>query len=155
MTSFRPIAALSGVRLDDAACTGQAADDIASLRAELQALKSDYTARVSALETRIEQLESAPAVPATAAPVPRTTCSRGGIGRGSAFNPAISLILGGTYTDTSRDPESWHIGGFIPSGGEVGPGERSFNLGESELALSCQCRSVFFRDDDRRDLRRG
>ena len=61
----------------------------------------------------------------------------------TAFNPAISLILGGSYTDTSQDPETWSIGGFIPSGGEVGPGERSFNLGESELTLSANVDPYF------------
>ena len=121
---------------------GQAADDIESLRAELQALKSDYTARVSALETRIEQLESAPAVPATAEAVPQQPAPAAG-SAATAFNPAISVILGGSYTDTSQDPESWTIGGFIPSGGEVGPGERSFNLGESELALSANVDPYF------------
>ncbi|HET7794295.1 MAG TPA: hypothetical protein VFL64_13010 [Rhizobacter sp.] len=54
----------------------------------------------------------------------------------SAFNPAISLILNGTYADLSRDPETYTLQGFIPSGGEVGPGKRGFSLGESELTLS-------------------
>jgi outer membrane murein-binding lipoprotein Lpp len=36
-----------------------ATDDLAALRAELEALKSDYTSRVQALEARIKQLESA------------------------------------------------------------------------------------------------
>src|SRR4051812_40656608 len=49
-----------------------AADDVAALRAELEALKNDYANKVASLETRISQLESstsgtAPAV-ATAAP---------------------------------------------------------------------------------------
>src|ERR1700682_6535960 len=58
--------------------SGQAAtDDVAALRAELEALKTDYTSRVHALEARIKQLESAvvtaqlgaaPAPPATTAP---------------------------------------------------------------------------------------
>ena len=38
----------------------------------------------------------------------------------------------------------------MPSGGEVGPGERSFNLGESELTLSRQRRSVFLGAADAR-----
>ena len=61
----------------------------------------------------------------------------------SAFNPAISLILGGSYTSTSRDPEDWNIAGFPPSGGEVGPGERSFNLGESELTFAASIDPYF------------
>ncbi len=39
----------------------------------------------------------------------------------NAFNPAVSLILGGSYTRLSRDPESHRITGFMPSLGEVGP----------------------------------
>ncbi|HKE95579.1 MAG TPA: hypothetical protein VKB34_14795 [Povalibacter sp.] len=142
MTSFRPIAALPALAcILLPALSEAAADDVASLRAELQALKNEYVQRVDALEARIQQLEAAPAPvespPATAAPM-----ASGG-GAASAFNPAISVILGGTYTDTSRDPQDWHIGGFIPSGGEVGPGERSFNLGESEITLSANVDPYF------------
>jgi hypothetical protein len=50
-----------------------AADDLASLKAELEALKSDYNSRVQALEQRIKALENAanaaPAAPAAAPPV--------------------------------------------------------------------------------------
>lgn len=116
-----------------------AADDIAALRAELEALQSAYAARIGALESRIAELESA-SVEATPAPVaalaPTPVLA-------SAFNPAISLILIGNYTDASRNPEDWRIAGFIPSGGEVGPGERSFNLGESELTLSASVDPYF------------
>ena len=38
----------------------------------------------------------------------------------AAFNPAISLILQGTAR-ASRDPKTYQITGFVPSGGEVGP----------------------------------
>jgi len=119
-----------------------AADDVATLRAELQALKSEYNDRVTALEARITQLESEPA-PAPATPVPAAPVASASSGA-SAFNPAVSVILGGTYTDTSRDPHDWHIGGFIPSGGDVGPGDRSFNLGESELTLSSNVDPYFY-----------
>ncbi len=61
----------------------------------------------------------------------------------SAFNPAISLVLAGNYADTSRDPEDWRIAGFMPNGGEIGPGERSFNLGESELTLAASVDPYF------------
>jgi hypothetical protein len=117
-----------------------AADDVSALRAELQALKNDYSARVDALEARIQQLEVAPAaeVPAPA-PEPRVAAGS----NASAFNPAISLILGGSYTNTSRNPEDWNIAGFPPSGGEVGPGERSFNLGESELTFAASIDPYF------------
>lgn len=62
----------------------------------------------------------------------------------TAFNPAISLILAGNYADLSQDPATFHIAGFIPSGGEMGPGERSFNLGESELTVNANVDPYFF-----------
>jgi hypothetical protein len=143
MTSCKARAALLALAGVIMPALGQAAaaDDVAALRAELDALKKEYTTRVDALEQRIATLESAPVGELTQqapapAPAPQMAIpSQGGGAPGTAFNPAISLILAGSYTDTSRDPSDWHIGGFIPSGGEVGPGERSFNLGESEITL--------------------
>src|SRR5580700_6117337 len=83
--------------------SGQAAtDDVAALRAELEALKTDYTSRVQALEARIKQLESAvvtaqlgaaPAPPAPtpppAYPQPLPAAAPGKSSNATAFNPAI------------------------------------------------------------------
>ncbi len=52
----------------------------------------------------------------------------------NAFNPAISLILSGGYARLSQDPANYAISGFI-KGGDIGPGERGFSLGESELVV--------------------
>ena len=120
-----------------------AADDVASLRVEMQALKSEYNARVDALEARIQQLEAAPTQVAATEPPPPPEPAPSGGGGISAFNPAISLILGGSYTNAARNPGDWNIAGFPPSGGEVGPGERSFNLGESELTFSANIDPYF------------
>ena len=141
MLSFRPMAALLALALMPV--VAGAADDVSALRAELQALKTEYGARVDALEARIQQLEAAPAVPAPEpVPAPETPAPKSA-GGASAFNPAISMILGGSYTSTSRDPGDWNIAGFPPSGGEVGPGERSFNLGESELTFAANIDPYF------------
>jgi hypothetical protein len=144
MTSFRPMAALLALSILPA--IAPAADDVSVLRAELQALKSDYNARVEALEARILQLEAAPVaaqVAETPPPATEATPTAAPGGGASAFNPAVSLILGGSYTSTSRDPSSWNIAGFPANGGEVGPGERSFNLGESELTFSASIDPYF------------
>jgi hypothetical protein len=145
MTIFRPVAALLALSILPAMAS--AADDATALRAELQALKSEYSARVDALEARISQLEAAPAAAAAVAdvslPAPEPALPAPPGGGASAFNPAISLILGGSYTNTSRDPGDWNIAGFPPNGGEVGPGERSFNLGESELTFSASIDPYF------------
>jgi hypothetical protein len=124
----------------------RAADDVAALRAEIAALKAEYAQRVSALEARIDELESATAAAAAAAataaaepPPPVATPAR----NASAFNPAIAVILAGNYADLSRDPVDYHIAGFVPSGAEVGPGERGFNLGESEITFAASVDPYF------------
>lgn len=143
MTSLRYVAAsltLAGALLP---AIGLADDDVAALRAELEALKSDYASRLAALEARIEELS---AVPPAAGPTVAQEAPAPGSGpasAASAFNPAVSVILTGNYTNLSQDPESWTIAGFLPSGGEVGPGERSFNLAESELVLSASVDPYF------------
>ena len=62
----------------------------------------------------------------------------------NSFNPAVSLILNGTYSNLSKDPNTWTMSGFQPTGGEVGPGSRSFSLGESELGLSANIDQYFY-----------
>src|SRR5690349_230368 len=147
MLRFRPVAALLALALMPV--VSEAADDVGALRAELQALKDEYGARVDALEARIQQLEAASATPAEAVAPPGDMLASGTESRmasgsnSSAFNPAISLILGGSYTSTSRDPADWNIAGFPPSGDEIGPGERSFNLGESELTFAASIDPYF------------
>ncbi|MEO1767360.1 TonB-dependent receptor [Thiobacter aerophilum] len=101
--------------------------DIAALRAEIEALRSQYEARIAALEAKLAQAERERAS-VGAQPSPSNTAT--------AFNPAISLILSGTYANLQRDPASCRLDGFVPSGGEVGPPPRSFSLGESELVLA-------------------
>lgn len=128
---------------------GQAAsDDVASLRAELTSMKGEYAARIQALEARISQLESAAATPPVAPalveaqpPPPAPTAKGGGA---NAFNPAISMILAGNYASLSQDPASYRVAGFIPPPSGTGPGERSFNLGESELTVASNVDPYFF-----------
>lgn len=123
------------------------ADETASLRTELEALKSDYAARVQALEARIAQLEArTAAAPAASTAEPAVPSGMAGqvSNVATAFNPAMSVILAGNYANLSQDPGTYSIAGFIPSGGEIGPGERSFNLGESELTLTANVDPYFF-----------
>lgn len=69
----------------------------------------------------------------------------------NAFNPEISLILDSKFARTSRDPASYGIRGFLPSGGEIAPPNRSFSLGESELAISANI-DHYFRGNGRFSL---
>jgi hypothetical protein len=151
MTSLKPVAAFLVLTCAGMPALSVAADDAASLRAELQALKAEHAKRISALEERITQLEAGTEMaaemnaPGQAAPEPRPAAPApaGTRSAASAFNPAISMILAGTYTSTSEDPGSWRIAGFMPNDGEIGPVERSFSLGESELTLAANVDPYF------------
>jgi hypothetical protein len=122
--------------------------DLARLREEMQQLRKNYEERMQALEKRLadaearagkaEQSASEAVKAAEARPVaPQRTPGE------NAFNPAISLILQGTYAHTSRDPNSFAITGFVPSGGEVGPPKRGFRAGESELFVTANVDPYF------------
>jgi hypothetical protein len=143
---FSPAGLLLALTLPSTAA--MAADDLAALRAEMQALRASYEARLQALEARLQAAErgaptaAAPATP-TAAPAPAATAPSGPGMRGAAsgnansFNPALSLILSGLYTRTSRDPEDYRITGFArPEDAEIGPGTRGLSLAETELGFA-------------------
>lgn len=100
-------------------------------------MRETYERRIESLERRLVEAETKASTGSqtSAAPEPVAAASRP-TRRDNAFNPAISLILQGTYTHTSKDPDSYAITGFMPSGGEVGPPKRSFGLGETELVFS-------------------
>jgi hypothetical protein len=130
------------------ACAGPAlAQDaeLAKIRAEIEQMKRAYEQRIQALEKRLEEAEaksgkaerSAANAEAAAASASSRPASE------NAFNPAISLILQGTYANTSQDPNTFQITGFVPSGGEVGPPKRSFGLGETELAIAANIDPYF------------
>ena len=125
------------------------ASEVDELRAQLEAMKSEYQSRIQALESRLAQLEeqaAAPPAAVAAAPVaaPAPAPSGGGGNAANAFNPTVAVILGGRYTQTSVDPASYAIAGFIPAGDGVGPAPRSFNLDESELTLAANIDPYFF-----------
>lgn len=129
--------------------------DLQTIRSEIQQLKQSYEARIQALETRLKQAETnaqsaqasasqaeakvaqvaaAPqALPATAAPA----ASAG------AFNPGISLILSGIYSNLSQDPTQYRMTGFVPSG-DIGPGKRGFSLSETELGIYANIDPYFY-----------
>jgi hypothetical protein len=134
------------------------AEDIAALRAEINALRESYEAKLQALDARLRAAEAAatPATPAKpaqaaasapmataeaappAAPAPAAAPAPVATGGGAnAFNPAVSLILSGTATHTTLDPARYAITGFaVPPDVQIGPGTRGFSLGETELAMS-------------------
>lgn len=61
----------------------------------------------------------------------------------NAFNPAVSAILNGVYSNLSQDPNNYRINGFVPTMGDVAPPRRGFSLGESELGISANVDHLF------------
>ena len=111
--------------------------DLAKIREEIKQLKGANEQRVQALEQRLREAEAKAAKAEASAAKAETAVTRSAGRTGeSAFNPAVSLILQGTYANTSQDPNTFQITGYVPSGGEVGPPKRSFGLAETELTIS-------------------
>ncbi len=123
--------------------------EVQALRDELARVKAEYAERMSKLEAQIAQLTPQSDVGATAAvdqamaPPPAPSAEAAPARSAATFNPAISLILAGNYSNLSNDPEDYAIQGFVPAGDEIGPGDRSFNLGESEITLAASIDPYF------------
>ncbi len=119
-----------------------------SLRAELAALKADYETRIRALEARLARQDALLRAEGAAAPPGQTQRSAGAAtttasARGNAFNPQISLILDGRMASFDRDPEGYHLPGFM-LGGEAGLFEEGMSIGHTELSVSANIDHLFF-----------
>jgi hypothetical protein len=139
--------------------------DLAGIRSEIKQMREAYEKRIQELEKRLGEAEaktgraetaagkateSAVKAEATAAQaqqnVVRAETAVSAVANRSSentFNPAMSLILQGTFARSTRDPNQFQITGFVPSGGEVGPPKRSFGLAETELHMSANIDPYF------------
>ncbi|MFZ2855603.1 MAG: hypothetical protein WAZ34_16020 [Rhodocyclaceae bacterium] len=121
--------------------------DLAEIRAQLKQMKDAYEQRINALESRLAQAETTAGKAEANAQQAATLAASAGSSQpqtsASRFNPEISLILSGSYTNLSKNPSQRRQQGFIPSNGEAMPEARSFNLGESELAIAANVDHLF------------
>ena len=150
MLTFRFVASAAALAFAAATPAFSQESDLARVREEMKELKKSYEERLQALEKRLADAEArAAAKPEPAAAQPPQASAQPAVSSSpvrdavNAFNPAISLILQGTYARTSQDPSNFVISGFVPSGGEVGPPPRSFGLGESELIVTASIDPYF------------
>jgi hypothetical protein len=139
------------------ACAGarsahaQSADELRQIREQILQIKEDYEARIKALERRLAEAEAkagkaeqqANQAQSQAGQAQAAATAASQQQRANAFNPALSAILEGRYANLSQDPDTYRIGGFAPTGGEVGPGPRGLSLAESELAISANADPYF------------
>jgi hypothetical protein len=133
--------------------------EMKELREQVQQMKREYEQRIEALEKRLQQAEgashkaedaAAKAEGVAANAEARSAKAESAAVQASirpaseaAFNPAVSVILNGVYSNLSQDPARFRITGFAPTGGDVAPGKRGFSLGESELALAANVDHYF------------
>jgi len=119
------------------AAHGATDGELSQIRQEIAQMKQAYEARIATLEARLEKAEAADAkkeqatAQAASQPAPAPATSVG------AFNPGISLILSGIYSNHSHDPAGYQITGFhLPNDamGDIKP-QRGFSLAESELGI--------------------
>lgn len=119
--------------------------ELAAIRAEIQQLKQGYEARIRALEARLQQTESAAKAAQSAATLANEKVSQVAATSqpaaasqppgANAFNPAISLILSGSYTNLVQNPTTYRLPGFA-LGDAATPGSRGLGVNPSELHIS-------------------
>ena len=124
-----------------------------SLSFSVSAWAQDQTEEIDELRQRVQELEerldsgstSESTQPTEAAQAMTSPVSSRSAPTSNAFNPAVSLIIDAKYRNLELDPDTYQIGGFVPSGGHggeeghghgAGPGERGFSLDETELTFS-------------------
>ena len=118
--------------------TAQAAPtdaDLQRLQQDIRAMREHYESRLKALEQQLQEAMAAKSAASAATTAPTAPTASRARSQDASFNPAVSLILSGTYAHLQRDPESWSLGQFLPGGEELGPGEKGINLGESEITF--------------------
>ncbi len=116
-----------------------AADDLSSIRSEIDQLKQQYEKRIAELESRLQVAEAkvdaaqqaASEALATPAPVPRS----------NSFNPDVSLILQGQYADLGN-AASQQISGFLTPEGQARP-SKGFSIDGAELMFSANIDPLF------------
>jgi hypothetical protein len=122
-------------------------DDLTAIRQQIEQLKQDYERRIKELEARLERAEAvarqAQAAAEQAQAAPSAVPAAPALTAGGGFNPAMGVILQGTYAALSLNPKNYTISGF-DLGADTRPGERGFSLGESELNLNANVDDWFF-----------
>jgi hypothetical protein len=145
-------AEVQALRAQQAPATGAGALPAAPAGAVAAAADAQGQPPVDAGDAGFEALAAEPAENAAAVrsastgqPVEALAADTGGgpAANANAFNPAISIILNGSYAHHSLDPDAYVRAGF-PLAGEAGPGANGLSLGESELSFAASIDDKFY-----------
>src|ERR1700694_1930283 len=119
--------------------------ETSKMREELRQLQQ----RMQSLEKKLQETESKASKAKNAGSQAENTAAQAAAQASnrpqseSALNPAVSVILNGVYSNLSRDPNTYRLNGFVPTMGDVSPGQRGLSLGESELAITSNIDHLF------------
>ncbi|MEO6423707.1 MAG: hypothetical protein ABIR84_13810 [Candidatus Nitrotoga sp.] len=109
-------------------------EDLRNIRGQIKELKDNYEQRITQLEQRLKEAESRQAESAIVqAQVPVQQPSRPAVSSVNTYNPAISMIMSGTYGNLKQDP-SIPITGFAMAPNDHGY-SNGFSLQETEISL--------------------
>ncbi|MEW5008775.1 MAG: hypothetical protein AB1Y36_05780 [Cycloclasticus sp.] len=125
-----------------------AANDLSSLKEQLDQLKLNYEQRIQALESRLKAAENNATHAKTKVKqieetVKKSSAPQTALKTQNSFNPAISLILDGRYASFSHKPGEYELPGFA-LGGESGLGEEGISLGHTEIVASANIDDKFY-----------
>ena len=135
---FRPTLVAGGIAMM-LSSPGFAADDLSSIRAEIDQLKQQYEKRIADLENRLQVAESKADAAQQAADAASTPVAAAP--RSNSLNPDISLILQGQYADLGK-AGSDQIEGFLTPAGQARP-PKGFSINGAELTLSANIDPLF------------
>jgi hypothetical protein len=112
--------------------------------AQLQAQIAEASAATEAARAAIDELKNSQiaATDASTEAALEPTASAADA-NGNAFNPAISIILNGSYQHHSLNPDDYVRAGFAPVEG-AGPETQGLSLGESEFTFSSNIDDKFY-----------
>lgn len=117
--------------------------ELQALREQVRQLKQDYEQRIAQFEQRLQQAEAnGRNAEGNATSTVTQEAGRPAAAGESAFNPAISLILSGTYGRLARNP-AIPVTGFAMDANKSGY-TRGLSLKESELGLSANIDPQFY-----------
>ncbi|WKE65854.1 hypothetical protein PVT67_00940 [Gallaecimonas kandeliae] len=137
------LALLAGAALPSHAADKDKDKEIAALRAELAALKKQNEDKIAELEQRISDAEDAQdELNDQTQQLAIDLSQQSNRTAANTFNPGIGVVLNGKFVQAPADYQ-FSLPGF-PLGGEGGPGDKGFQLGESEINLSANVDDKFY-----------
>ncbi|MBE0439059.1 MAG: carbohydrate porin [Gammaproteobacteria bacterium] len=120
------------------------ADEISDLKAEFLQMRADYEQRIEQLEQRLAQAEvTTNEVKTEVASVKATPSPTATTRNNNSFNPAISMVLNGQFSNYSESPDNYELSGFALQG-EGGLAPEGLSLGESEITMSASIDQLLF-----------